>query len=275
MIFTRNNNIFPESNKERNLYYKVFAGCIFNELINKNNLPNAFIEKLKYRYNWTSKHFSLEDNKEVYTYLEQLKSDFKNNKLNVSFDYHINRIDENSDRGELADIFINGTNTFVAIEAKYLEKYEFKKDIMKNRSRIKKAMDKSNYAGIEVLLIQGSKLEYSVVNYNALNNYMRNEDNQDIPFIIIFWEDILDIIKLDLRMWDVCDYLSESIELLNINDEDYTCEFAEKRWDLFEYSYEYGCNKIKVCTIYGHSNDICDAIDNSLCSKNTINKLYD
>lgn len=110
-------------------------------------------------------------------------------------------------------------------------------------------MDKSNYAGIEVLLIQGSKLEYSVVNYNALNNYMRNEDNQDIPFIIIFWEDILDIIKLDLRMWDVC--------------------------DLFEYSYEYGCNKIKVCTIYGYSNDICDVIDNSLCSKNTINKLYD
>lgn len=70
MIFTRNNNIFPESNKERNIYYKVFAGCIFNELINKNNLPNAFIEKLKYRYNWTCKHFSLEDNKEVYTYLE-------------------------------------------------------------------------------------------------------------------------------------------------------------------------------------------------------------
>ena len=212
MIFTRNNSPFPESNKERNLYYKVFAGCIFNEIIDKNNLPNTFIEKLKERYEYTCEIFSVKENQDVYTCLEQLKIDFKNNNLNVSFDYHINLIDENSDRGELADIFINGTNTFISIEAKYLENYKFEKDIRINRERIKIAIDKSKYTGIEVLLIKSSKLKNSTVNYTYLEEYMGNKDNQDIPFIIIFWEDILDIIKLDSRMWNVYEYLSKSIE---------------------------------------------------------------
>jgi len=212
MIFTRNNSPFPESNKERNLYYKVFAGCIFNEIIDKNNLPNTFIEKLKERYEYTCEIFSVKENQDVYTCLEQLKIDFKNNNLNVSFDYHINLIDENSDRGELADIFINGTNTFISIEAKYLENYKFEKDIRINRERIKIVIDKSKYTGIEVLLIKSSKLKNSTVNYTYLEEYMGNKDNQDIPFIIIFWEDILDIIKLDSRMWNVYEYLSKSIE---------------------------------------------------------------
>ena len=51
MIFNRYEfgelNEFQESYKERNLYYKIFAGYLFNELISNNQMGKAFLEMLK------------------------------------------------------------------------------------------------------------------------------------------------------------------------------------------------------------------------------------
>ncbi|MDI6739112.1 MAG: hypothetical protein QME74_01980, partial [Candidatus Edwardsbacteria bacterium] len=51
MIFNKQKEI-SESHKERNLYCKIFAGAIFNELL-PTNYSVPFIEKLISRYKYT------------------------------------------------------------------------------------------------------------------------------------------------------------------------------------------------------------------------------
>lgn len=219
MLFN-NNNIFLESDKERNLYFKVFGGCIFNELIPSNFLGGIFIEKLISTYDRTCNWFEIEKDINVENKLKDLKADFYSNKLSLTFDFHLYRAINCScsDRGEMADIFISGSKSFVAIEAKYTKCYDYDKDIEKNGARISKACNEHQIFGIQVLLVTKGKWTNSVnqsnkkeSNYKKLYNYVNGNVNPKVPFILLLWEDVLDVISADKNMDTVHRFLANEI----------------------------------------------------------------
>lgn len=218
MLFNNNNNIFLESDKERNLYYKVLGGCIFNELIPSNRLGGIFIEKLMSAYLRTCYWFKVENDINVENNLKKLIAEFNDNKLNVTFDFYLYRALECSDRGELADVFISGSDSFIAIEVKYSKDYDFNKDIETNGARILKASEVYNKLGIQVLLVTKSKWSNSVKNlnqkqsnYKKLYKYVNESVNPKVPFILLLWEDVFDVISADNRMDNVCGFLVDKI----------------------------------------------------------------
>ncbi|AWW26378.1 hypothetical protein DOZ58_06775 [Acetobacterium sp. KB-1] len=217
---------YKESYKERNLYYKIFAGVIFNELIPENDLPLRFIECLSVKYGETCEAFKTNEKTHVIADLKGLKEDAQNGNLTVFFDYHIEQIlkekglscYECSMKGEIADIFIGGSNNFIAIEAKYLTDFGFGKDVEKNQKRILFAQENiGTSTGIQVLLISDKK-HYNLKkkkncknsNYEALRNYLVNQAN-DIPFILIDWKDIENLIPDNISFGNAKKYLEKKL----------------------------------------------------------------
>lgn len=233
MIFTTKSGDFKESYKERNLYAKIFGGLIFNELIPDNNLPEKFMVKLGKQYEWTCEKFGIDEKKEdrekVKELIDELIEDARNQNLTVSFDYHINRevkADKKIPRcdvGEMADIFIGGTKSFVAIEAKFEMDYGHAKDIVKNGDRISEFMKYKNRDKIQVenafqvLLITEKKFtnlkrmqNHPGSNYNKLKIFLKTDKRN--PFILIFWEDILDIIPKGAPFNEAYEYLEDRLK---------------------------------------------------------------
>jgi len=233
MLYDLNIDNFQESKKERNLYIKIFAGCLFNELIPDNNLPYDFLKLLKNRYIETCSELTpkIIPKKIHLDLLDSLIDDAKDENVHTMFDYHINQFNELGDRGELADILISGSNYFVAIEAKREIKWEFIGDVLNNRIRIGMASDEKQ--GIQVLLVLkkdwenrkdyqdyeyvcscitncnfGKTFKRSLYAPNPLNpkgkyvnpkldNYYNENINKvdNIGFVVMSWEDINDVIK--------------------------------------------------------------------------------
>lgn len=218
MLFNTNDYLFLESDKERNLYFKILGGCVFNELIPDNKLGRIFIDKLISKYKCTCNEFRTNISEDVVEKLHNFNLDFDS--LHVSFDYYAYKAEESSsDKGELADIFISGSRPgFIAIEAKFKEDYIFNKDIVLNGNRIYEISELKSCFGAQVLLITNNKWlnskrksNQSGSNYNLLEEYITNEVNK-IPFILLLWEDVLEVISKDKRMKKVCRFLSDMLD---------------------------------------------------------------
>ncbi len=184
MIFNLVDNFKAlESYKERNLYYKIFAGYLFNELIEGyDERKNLFIQLLRKK---------LKDNK-MYFGNENLINEFinkiENQEFHLTFDFHTTQVlDDN--RGEMSDILITTRTSFLSIECKYLSNLSFKKDIKEVQARIGRFSEHIGKDPVQIILVKKQKWEFSK---NIKTNL---EESIGIPVIILFWEDILSIVK--------------------------------------------------------------------------------
>jgi hypothetical protein len=178
MIFNLSNESF-ESEKERNLYYKIFAGYFFNELISGWEKRLQDFQKLINDKNSDSIYLSPEN-------------------THISFDNHSYGLlsNDEKDRGEFADILIQDVKNkvIIAIEAKYLSDWEYEKDICKNKERIDKVKKKLGYnKSIQCLLLKQSKWEEAEKREKQTgSNYAKLKKNKS-SVTIVFWEEIIDL----------------------------------------------------------------------------------
>ena len=184
MLFDIENDKF-ESERERNLYYKYFAGYYFNELISGwEKRVSGFWEILA----------SATHSKKYISILHKLKTA---SEFLVSFDYHANRIASKTDRGEVADIMIydKDQNIMVVIEAKYLTDPAAEKDISEIRRRIDAInVDNPEMEIIPCLLItckMWNGLEEKKGWRGSFFDYWNGISENERP-ILILWDKLLD-----------------------------------------------------------------------------------
>ena len=189
MLFNHGTDTF-ESEKERNLYYKFFAGFFFNELVpGYEERVKSFYELLFHNNNDEADSFG------DFKLLEGMKIP---SSVYVTFDFHGYLIDDASDSGELADILIQDhqNNLFIALEAKSLTDWNYKKDIKINSERIEKLTEYADKI-YQILLITDNKLlgvknkaNHKKSNWNKL---ISQQNKLQVPLKIITWEDLFDI----------------------------------------------------------------------------------
>jgi hypothetical protein len=176
-----------ESEKERNFYSKVFAGYYFNELVPEYETRlQAFINLLN-----DSKESTFSG-----TFDKRLQLSPKT--AHVTFDFHGYLIEEEGDRGELADILITDfkNRSAVAIEVKFLSDWKFEKDILGAHRRFQSLLHSERISSFaQVLLLTQTKLE-SVrraanrpgSNWVKLSSLTKND--LGYPVVVLTWEDI-------------------------------------------------------------------------------------
>jgi hypothetical protein len=183
MLFNNSQTNF-ESEKERNLYYKVFAGFLFNELI------DGYSERIK-KIIELFDHSSIVGRKAIDFSVESIDT----SDLHVSFDNHLYLFsDITADRGEFADILIHSkrSNVIFTIEAKLNSNFTFSKDILQNQKRINTIHQKLDTVKIiPILLLRKSKW---LEKYHTGSNHYKFLHFKENQFRVIFWEDILEII---------------------------------------------------------------------------------
>ena len=164
-----------ESEKERNLYTKFFAGYFFNE----------FIDGYDERVVWINSYLSKKLNKTV-----SLQSP------SIIFDNHTYLLDIDSDRGEFADILLHDpvSKTMIAIEAKYLTNWSIEKDIKSNLKRINAIRERYYKYTIHFCLLVSSTKWKSAIKMK------KHESSSYACFIkdfkddvgVLFWEDLVE-----------------------------------------------------------------------------------
>ena len=153
-----------ESYKERNLYYKFFAGYYFNELVpDESSRKIRFLEKLEEIIDMNSDRFKGD---KVLT--KGILNGLKSKEIQVTFDYHSAQIieeDKRDDRGEMSDVLLFTDSHFISIECKFLEDMKIKKDIETVQQRIVRVKNKISKGNeifpIQILLMVKKKWENS------------------------------------------------------------------------------------------------------------------
>lgn len=201
MIFDISEKAF-ESEKERNLYTKFFAGYFLNEFISGyedrlNSLNKLLTEKFK-------KPITLE-------------------LPHVSFDNHAYLLLNDTDRGEFADVLLHDykNNAMVAIEVKFLSDLNVKKDCDTNLRRIKNI--KAKYPCLTIhflLLISKRKWLCAETMQKHENSNFRNYDNFKSEAPILYWEELLPLCSEQ----KVRDFMNARLELCNKDKSDRKCK---------------------------------------------------
>jgi hypothetical protein len=172
-----------ESEKERNFYYKFFAGYYFNELIpGYNYRVTEFSNLINNTKNWFN------NNNEILCL---------SNDLQVSFDLHAYLFGTTKDRGECADIFIHDKKNDIAIfiEAKWLENWNFDKDINRNFKRIFDIKTNRFSKVYQCLLIKQSSYENCIKSSNRANsNFRKLKSNFPYPLKVITWDELINLV---------------------------------------------------------------------------------
>lgn len=191
MIFNHGSEVRVfESEKERNLYYKFFAGYFFNELVpGYEERIKSFYELMFYGNEVEEKHcfgeFKLHKDMEIPS------------SVSVTFDFYGYLLEGAQDRGELADILIQDhqNNLFIAVEAKFLKNWDYEKDITVNSDRIIQLKKHSGNL-YQVLLLTREKLENCEKANPATSNWgkiIKHKNDLKLPLRIITWENLFDI----------------------------------------------------------------------------------
>lgn len=221
MLFNENNVNNPhifESKKERNLYYKFFAGYLCNDLI------PGWEERLK-------------------RLVGKIQEDTKNNSFSlrpetthVSFDNFSSQIFKRADRGEFADVFLMDWKEkyALAIEAKFTDDPNGK-DVINNGEknnyiRIKKLRDEKIFKNIVSVLLVTSSMK------KGLENKL-NSPRSNLKRLIAFNKTLDDVEKIHLWTWEelieICDegkaknYFKNHISLNKKEDWEYKVNDGE------------------------------------------------
>ena len=120
--------------------------------------------------------------------INQLLGKIGTEELHLTFDYHTSQIFEDN-RGEMSDILITSSTSFLSIECKYLSNLNFEKDVIEVQARIKRYSEHMNKTPLQIILVKKQKWGYSKNMKISLNNSI------DVPIIVLFWEDIYLIIQ--------------------------------------------------------------------------------
>ncbi len=199
-----------ESYKERNLYYKIFAGYLFNEIIpGEEERKNSFIDLLKDILKENDRIID-KDNK-----LPAILSEIRKENIHVTFDYHSAQLD-GKDRGEMSDILLLAGSYFISIECKFLENMRISKDVEEVQSRIKtvKETGKLGINPIQILLLKESKWLNSKragkkeESFYTLFQKEKMEE-YEIPVIVLFWDELIKLIPKEDKK--VKEYLFKQI----------------------------------------------------------------
>lgn len=201
MIFKIDRKAFfnEESYKERNLYYKIFAGYLFNELVpgeevRKQSFFDLLIRTSKKSDRCKFSDLSGDD-------LEHQLKQFALQAIQVTFDYHSAQVileDKKEDRGEMSDILLMTKNQFISIECKYLSDMDYSKDIETVQKRIQRVNKKLNKINpLQVLILKKSKWENAKKASNKQNGFYEKMQNgkPSVPIIVLFWEDLKGVFK--------------------------------------------------------------------------------
>ena len=189
MIFKSGVDVF-ESEKERNLYYKFFAGYFLNKLV------SGYEERLKGFYKLLFQKGI--DEEDCFGDLKLHDGMVTPSSVYVTFDFHGYLLEGAKDRGELADILIQDqqNNLFIAIEAKSLSDWSYGKDIKINSERIEQLKNHSENL-YQVLLLTDEKLRNCVKQEKRDNSnwgrIIKNKKNLKLPLRVITWEDLFEI----------------------------------------------------------------------------------
>lgn len=200
MLFGFGDDIF-ESEKERNLYYKFFAGYFFNELLPGWQHRLKSFQSILRKATKRNKGCGIPGDKIL----------LSSKSTHVSFDNHIYLLDEDFDRGEFADILVHDpkNKTFVCIEVKYLSDWNFEKDI----KRIKNRLDRISYklkdtVFTQCILMKKCKWEeLGKKNEQKGSNYKRWEKLGKERPLILFWEDFLPFCENTSQVSNFLEYL--------------------------------------------------------------------
>jgi hypothetical protein len=191
MLYSSREDVF-ESEKERNLYYKYFAGYYFNELV------VGFEKRL-------SEFCGLLNRKEM-RFGSAIEDDqpfqLSAENTHVSFDNHGYLFSNaNTDRGEFADILVHDptTRVLVPIEVKLHSDWSYAKDVEGNQTRLHKIQaalsDKGGHPRIiPCLLLSVAKWdECQGQEARKASQFARLADNGSLPLHILLWKDFLDL----------------------------------------------------------------------------------
>src|SRR3990172_8422878 len=113
-----------ESEKERNLYAKFFAGYFFNPFAPGRDARMAQFSAL---LEFKAQEAQFDRGPHPIA--------LSPHQAHVSFDNHIWRLSE-LDRGEFADILVYDDNFWISFEAKFLRSFNCEKDIAANLNRL-------------------------------------------------------------------------------------------------------------------------------------------
>lgn len=130
MIFKNDTKDFYEleSYKERNLYYKIFAGYLLNETV-----PGYASRKGKFFELISSVHCNSERVFDSNGKVQDIVETINGEDITVTFDYHTAqefKEDKRDDRGEMSDILIVSDTCMVSIECKFGSNFSVEKDIL-------------------------------------------------------------------------------------------------------------------------------------------------
>jgi hypothetical protein len=219
MIFNVSDNFETiESYKERNLYYKIFAGYLFNELIpNEDERKNKFLSLLTGILD-QPKRFKGDKNK-----ISDLLTAFGKENIQATFDYHsaqIIKVHKKDDRGEMSDVLLLTKSHFNSIECKFLENMEIKKDVRSVQMRIEVVSEKLGLIPLQVLLMKEKKWRNSQKAGNKKDSFYTLFQNEKvtIPTIVLFWEELVSLIDEDANAGSVKKYLLKQVERKKIKD---------------------------------------------------------
>ncbi len=197
MIFSLNDRLF-ESEKERNLYAKFFAGYFLNELV------DGYEERVAKLCEKLSKSIK-----------GGIKGSIKLTNPHVSFDNHAYLMSNDTDKGEFADVLLQDSyrKIFVSIEVKYLSNWNVENDLFKNLARIDKIKEAHpSYKFYFFLLVSKTKLEAVMKMRNSVaSNYKKYLAEYSDKVGILFWEDLVVLCANQ----EVVKYMIERLELVN------------------------------------------------------------
>ena len=184
MIFEIENRKF-ESEKERNLYYKFFAGFYFNELISWHlSRLDGYSERMKDFYQLLKRPaFRVGED-------QMVGLQPSDNGVFVSFDNHIDRFDEDL-RGEFADVLIHdrANSLLIGVEAKYLDDWDYEKDIVENGKKLQSMARKLKaQKSLLCLLVTEAKWINVITKRGSKNSNFDRLRKHRRPVAVIHWE---------------------------------------------------------------------------------------
>ena len=174
-----------ESYKERNLYFKLFAGYLFNELIE----------------GWQGRFESFISLLADPTYPETrplAPLPLQAGTTHISFDNHpIQLTDSTTDRGEFADVLLFDweSRALVAIKVKFLSDWTFERDVKSNGDRLEEARRRLGASSVtSALLVTQTKWKNVVAQRNQEQSQYRLlvEHHDRYPVRVLTWERVRD-----------------------------------------------------------------------------------
>ena len=228
MMFNNIDTYF-ESEKERNLYYKIFGAYICNKFV------KGYAKRIQVLSQILSKPKPLHrDAKQI-----DLDIQLDLNDMQVSFDNYLHRYrfpkvkkEKKVDRGEFADILIQckSTRTLICIEAKLHSDWRYDKDIEENQDRQHRIRDmmNDNIKVVPYLLVTTAKWQavqelvgHKKSNYNRL---LEDLPGSEYQCNLILWEDLMRCISHQ----EVKDYLTRQLEISSKNKYNFNGDWFER-----------------------------------------------